>query len=349
MGAKSGIEWTDDTWNVSVGCTLVSPGCINCYAMGAAAGVLRKMQGSAARPTKQPSEKTEAAIQLYKGVTRLTKPGKNDDCAPRPVWTEKVNLCGDEVLNRPLHWKKPRRVFVNSMSDLFHEDIPNHFIEKVFWIMGKASQHQFQVLTKRPARAAEILNRIYHFGTPPNVWIGTSAEDARRLEERVPELLKIKPRPAVLFLSAEPLLESLLGPAKRREVGVSEYGRKLTVHDNTDWENRRFLLRSMDWVIVGGESGPRARPMNWEWVREIADVCAIGGTGRYVTKKTAFFFKQWGEFNSDGKRVGKRKPGGRWTERNLASFRNEAPPRYRRQLFGQKAERCRTCPRAVAL
>ena len=227
MGAKSGIEWTDDTWNVSVGCTLVSPGCINCYAMGAAAGVLRKMQGSAARPTKQPSEKTEAAIQLYKGVTRLTKPGKNDDSAPRPTWSGKVNLCGDEVLNRPLHWKKPRRVFVNSMSDLFHEDIPNHFIEKVFWIMGKASQHQFQVLTKRPERAALLLNQIFPNGFGAHIWIGTSAEDARRLEERVPELLKIKPRPAVLFLSAEPLLSSLgLGLRYQMKSLVDSAGRE---------------------------------------------------------------------------------------------------------------------------
>ena len=176
------------------------------------------------------------------------------------------------------------------------------------------------MLTKRPERAADVLNRLFPRGVERNIWIGTSAESAETLELRVPQLLKIKPRPAVLFLSAEPLLESLLGPAKSREVGVSEYGRKLTVHDEKDWEKRRFLLRSMDWVIVGGESGPRARPMNWEWVQEIKNVCAVGGSGRYVPKKTAFFFKQWGEFNSAGKRVGKKNAGRLFEGKEFSEF-----------------------------
>ena len=325
MGENSKIEWTDTTWNVSVGCTLVSPGCIHCYAMGEAAAVLRKMQGSADRqrwdkngyPTKTPSEKTEAAIRLYTGVTRLARGGKDDYGGARPVWTEKVNLCGPEVLTRPLHWKKPRRVFVNSMSDLFHESIPVVFIEKVFRVMELSPRHQFQVLTKRPARAAEILNRSFPDGIAPNVWIGTSAEDARRLEERVPALLAIKPRPKVLFLSAEPLISSLgLGLLYQMKSLIDKNGReyaRVRTPPPDGWSKRWKMVRNMDWVIVGGESGKGARKMEKWWVQEIRDLCQLG------KDKPAFFFKQWGGYNERGFPSHKNKSGrlldGRtWTE-----------------------------------
>lgn len=228
--ADTSIEWTDATWNPVAGCAIITPGCTNCYAMRMAA-------------------RLEAmSVQKYAGLTRKS--------GGRYIWTGRIAL--DEAsLEVPKRWRKPRKIFVNSMSDLFHPDVPEDFIGRVWLAMAATPQHVFQILTKRPERMREVLARIAP--TPlPHVWLGTSVEDnavAGRLDD-----LRATPA-AVRFVSFEPLIGS-----------VSD------AH-----------LASIHWAIVGGESGPRARPMNEEWVDEIYDMCAEAGT--------AFFFKQWGGRN----------------------------------------------------
>lgn len=228
--ADTSIEWTDATWNPVAGCAIISPGCTNCYAMRMAA-------------------RLEAmGVDKYAGLTR-----KSGD---RYVWTGRIAL--DETsLATPAGWRKPRRIFVNSMSDLFHADVPPSFIAKVWKAMAGAPQHTFQILTKRPDRMREVLAAIAPMPLP-HVWLGTSVEDAAvvsRLDE-----LRATPA-AVRFVSFEPLIGS---------VAVAN-------------------LKSIDWAIVGGESGPRSRPMLEEWVDEIYDLCDDAGA--------AFFFKQWGGRN----------------------------------------------------
>ncbi len=244
---STGIEWTDETWNPVVGCTRVSPGCQHCYA-----------ERMAKRLSKNPS------TPQYAGTV--------DD---NGRWTGQVNLV-ESALLKPLSWRKPRMVFVNSMSDLFHESVPDEYIDKVFAVMAQAHHHTYQVLTKRPERITEWAAgahlrmtrcfRNFHDYTEsvgpwplPNVWLGTSAENQATLDERLPHLLATPA--AVRFLSLEPLL----GPIDVR-------GR----------------LDGIDWVIVGGESGPGAQPMHPDWVRSIRDAC--------VEAEVAFFFKQWGEW-----------------------------------------------------
>ena len=170
-------------------------------------------------------------------------------------------------LKTPLGWKKPRTVFVNSMSDLFHPDIPPEYTDRVFRTMTEAAQHTFQILTKRPERAAELADR---WAWPPNVWMGVSVEN-QRWTTRIDTLRTIPA--AVRFLSCEPLLAPL-------DLGH---------------------LADIDWVIVGGESGAGARPMDPEWARSLRDQCVAAGI--------AYFFKQWGEFGSDGVRRGKKTAG----------------------------------------
>lgn len=214
MSAKTDIEWTDATWNPVTGCTKVSPGCKHCYAETFA----ERWRGVAGHPYEQ-------GFDLR-------------------LWPDRLEL--------PLRWKKPRMIFVNSMSDLFHEGVPFEFIRRVFETMEKAAWHTFQVLTKRSERLAELAPDL---PWPPNVWMGVSIEAARYLG-RADHLRKV---PAtVRFLSLEPLLESL---------GALD-------------------LSGIHWVIVGGESGPGARPMDATWVREIREKCLAAGV--------PFFFKQWG-------------------------------------------------------
>jgi protein gp37 len=223
--ADTSIEWTDATWNPVAGCTVLSPGCTNCYAMRMAA-------------------RLEAmGVEKYRGLTR--KSGR------RAVWTGRVRL-DRGALNAPTRWRKPRRIFVNSMSDLFHEAVPAPFVRDVWSVMEKTSWHTYQILTKRPDRMAQLTD-----GLPvlPNVWLGTSVENADYLA-RIDELRKVNA--AVRFISFEPLLGSV---------------------EAAD-------LTGVHWAIVGGESGPRARPMSEEWVDEIEAACRRSGT--------AFFFKQWG-------------------------------------------------------
>jgi protein gp37 len=216
MSDRSAIEWTQATWNPVTGCTKVSSGCDHCYAETFA----ERFRGVAGHP--------------YEGGFDLTL---------RP-----------ERLEQPLRWLKPRMIFVNSMSDLFHEDVPKTYMQQVFEVMGRAHQHTFQVLTKRPGRMASILRQVQP-DPLGNVWLGTSIE----LDRLVWRADKVRDTPAAIrFLSLEPLL----GPLP-----------------NLD-------LTAIDWVIVGGESGPRHRPVDPEWVRDLRDRC--------IAENVPFFFKQWG-------------------------------------------------------
>ncbi len=293
---KSAIEWTDDVWNPVVGCSIVSPGCTNCYAMRMAARLDRM------------------GVEHYRGLTQPSKAG--------PVWTGKVALAPESVLLAPMRWRAPRKVFVNSMGDLFHESVPDEWIDRIFAVMALAPRHTFQVLTKRSKRmrtwcadsrtAFRVARRIVDFRLAteraaveavaadrwpvkplgddpdmpdnitlhrwplPNVWLGVSAEDQTRADERVPDLLAT---PAALrFVSAEPLL------------GAIDFFKIMARwQDATPYSQRQHIglgRQLIDWVIVGGESGPRARPMHPDWARGIRDQCKRAGT--------AFFFKQWG-------------------------------------------------------
>jgi protein gp37 len=230
MAGISEIEWTDVTWNPVAGCTLASAGCTNCYAMRMAA-------------------RLEAmGHPKYKGTTR-----KSGD---RRVWTGRVNIAPSS-LNAPLNWKRPKRIFVNSMSDLFHAKVPDSFIADVWDVMAQCPQHHFQVLTKRPERLAS-LSRSGVLRPLTNVWIGTSVESSD-VTNRIAELVSI---PAMTrFVSFEPLIGS---------VG-------------------RVDLTGIHWAIVGGESGPKSRPMETTWVEDIQRQCA--------RDDVAFFFKQWGGVN----------------------------------------------------
>lgn len=214
MAEHSNIEWTDSTWNPVRGCTKVSPGCKHCYALTFA----ERWRGIPGHPYEQ-------------GFDLRLVP---------------------EKLEEPLRWKSPRRVFVNSMSDLFHDGVPEHFIRRVFDIMREAHWHTFQVLTKRAERLAELAPRLVW---PDNVWQGVSVESERYL----PRIANLRRVPAAIrFLSLEPLL----GPLPR------------------------LPLAGISWVIVGGESGFKHRPMDANWVRQIRDQCRRKGV--------RFFFKQWG-------------------------------------------------------
>lgn len=230
MAGLSEIEWTDVTWNPVVGCTIASSGCSNCYAMRMAA----RLQAM--------------GHEKYRGTTRKS--------GGRYVWTGRVNL--DEFsLSAPLEWRRPKRIFVNSMSDLFHPAVPDAFIQRVWDVMAKCPQHHFQVLTKRPDRMAALF-ATRQIDVLSNVWIGTSVE-SNDVAHRVRHLAAI--RRATLFISFEPLI------GKIEEID----------------------LRGIHWAIVGGESGPRARPMDEAWVERLYEICR--------RDDVAFFFKQWGGRN----------------------------------------------------
>lgn len=250
MAGLSDIEWTDATWNPIAGCLMISPGCTNCYAMRMAAR-LQSMNH-----------------ETYRGTVRKS--------GGRPVWTGKVNLV-ERALNIPLHWKKPRKIFVNSMSDLFQNGVPPEFIQQVWDTMLKADRHIYQILTKRPDNMKQVVED-YGLKTAPHIWLGTSVE-SENFVERI-ELLKSIPA-GVRFVSFEPLL----GPVGRLD------------------------LRGIHWAIVGGESGPAARPMQQSWVDEIKQQCR--------KSETAFFFKQWGGTNK--KSAGRTFRGRTWNEFPRAS------------------------------
>jgi len=232
MSDRSRIEWTDATWNPVRGCTKVSSGCKHCYAQTFA----ERFRGVKGHPFEQGFD-----LRLVPSAIEL-----------------------------PTKWRRPRNVFVNSMSDLFHEHVPFAFIDRVFQVMSRCPQHQFQVLTKRSKRLAQMAARL---PWPGNIWIGVSVEDNRYIG-RLEHLIQVPA--AVRFLSIEPLI----GPV-----------------DDLDVEG-------IDWVIVGGESGPWARPMKPEWVRTIRDRC--------LSAKVPFFFKQWGGKNK--KAAGRTLDGQEWNE-----------------------------------
>lgn len=228
--AETSIEWTDATWNPVAGCTIATAGCTNCYAMRMAA-------------------RLEAmGVDKYTGTTRKS--------GGRAKWTGKIVL-DPGALTIPMTWKKSRKVFVNSMSDLFHPDVPVEFISQVWATMAATPHHTYQILTKRPERMAEVLSGG-DFAVLPNVWLGTSVEDSR-VAYRLDHLRQVPA--AIRFVSFEPLIGSVAGAE----------------------------LLDIHWAIVGGESGPDARPMNPIWVDEIHAACRRAGT--------AFFFKQWGGKN----------------------------------------------------
>ena len=234
MSQLSEIEWTDATWNPVVGCSKVSAGCRHCYAerMG------RRLAAVSVSVTA--AGKNPGRLKHYEAVV-----------GDGGGWNGRVAVV-EEALEDPYRWRKPRRVFVNSMSDLFHPEVPDAFIRRVFEVMNNCPSHTFQVLTKRPERAAALSPSL---GWTQNVWMGTSVEDTRVMG-RVDALRETGA--ATRFLSLEPLLGPLPG----------------------------LELDGIGWVIVGGESGPGARPMPAAWVREVRDNCQASGV--------PFFFKQWG-------------------------------------------------------
>jgi protein gp37 len=246
MGDNTAIQWTDATWNPVTGCSKVSPGCAHCYAETMA----RRLQAMGS-----PRYKDGFAVRIH-----------------------------PEALEQPLHWRKPRHVFAVSMGDLFHDEVPEAFIRLVWAVMEEARRHTFQVLTKRPARMRDLLAGAWPM--LPNVWLGVTAEDQPRADERVPILLETPA--AVRFVSVEPML----GPVCVSDIPVSG-GAILKPLVGLTWEQRPGLPgftvnrprgAKLDWVVVGGESGTRARPMSEDWVRHLRDQCKAAGT--------AFFYKQ---------------------------------------------------------
>lgn len=280
MADGSSIEWTDATWQPITGCSIVSPGCTNCYAMKLAGGRLRH----------HPSRK---------GLTNDSKAG--------PVWNGEVRF-NEKWLLQPLEWKQPRRIFVCAHGDLFHESVPDEWIDQVFAVMALSPQHTFQVLTKRAGRMRDYfaklqdtcerddrLGRLIRAVSVDddaclkikwplaNVWLGVSTERQQEADERIPLLLQTPA--AVRFISAEPLL----GPIDLTNLGDA------TMSLNAFTGEARHLLGmrdktagKLDWIIAGGESGKGARPMHPDWVRSLQDQCKAAGV--------EFFFKQWGQW-----------------------------------------------------
>lgn len=291
--SETPIEWTDRVWNPVRGCALVSPGCSNCYAMKTA----HRFAGEG---------------MPYEGLTREREKGG-------PVWTGDARFIRAK-LAEPLRWRKPRKIFVNSMSDLFHEDVTFEQIAAVFGVMAAAPQHTYQVLTKRPERAVKFFNHWMRGGWPikdslvcarhwlvddpkadgvvgkvlhdlsedarpgwplPNVWMGVSVEDQARADERIPLLLQMPA--AVRFLSVEPLIGPIdltdlvdpsVSPGEHRYDALSC---DVDAEDDGDWNGA-----TIDWVIVGGESGPGARPCDIAWIASIRDQCAAAGVPCFV-------------------------------------------------------------------
>lgn len=323
MSDTTHIEWTDATWNPIAGCSLVSPGCTNCYAMRRVA----------------PRLSANPATPHYAGTVQPSKAGH--------VWTGKIGVAADAVLLKPLSWKRPRRIFVNSTSDLFHEGVSDQVIDRVFAVMALCPQHTFQVLTKRPERmrayltrpagdgkqntlnhlAYEATSEVMNLWNPawkqegidgphrsraimafntwplPNVWLGVSVEDQQRADERIPVLLDTPA--AVRWISAEPLL----GPIDLRDLTrtphpldrhlppdlngsfwvnalTGQLGVRSAKRGRYEYRTPAFDYPRLDWIVCGGESGQGARPMHPDWARALRDQCLRAGV--------PFLFKQWG-------------------------------------------------------
>lgn len=249
MGGKTAIQWTSSTWNPITGCTRVSEGCRSCY-----------------------SERLSARLQRM-GVRKYVN-GFALTLHP-------------ESLNEPLRWKDPRRVFVCSMSDLFHSRVPDFYISQVFEAMSKAPRHTYQLLTKRPLRMANFQEKYFPEGFPDHIWAGTSVED-NRVVKRVDFLRRVKVKSGVRFLSCEPLV----GPIDRID------------------------LNGVGWVIAGGESGPNFRPVEEDWLRWLRDECVIRGV--------PFFLKQLGGLRPKSK--GRLLDGREWNGMPPARLPVSSPP-----------------------
>jgi protein gp37 len=260
MGDKTGIEWTDATWNPLVGCSIKSAGCAHCYAILQAARLERM------------------GVAHYAGLTERTKGGQT-------LWTGIVREAPESILLKPLAWKRPRKIFVNSMSDLFHETVPFETIDRIFAVMAAAPQHTFQVLTKRPERMLEYarsamgcgehwLAHVERSHAPmfplANVWLGTTVENQAAADERIPLLLQTPA--AVRWLSVEPMI----GPVEPWTEAIAASAGRAT------------QAGGIDWVVCGGESGPGARPMHPNWARTLRDRCEAA--------LVPFLFKQWGDW-----------------------------------------------------
>lgn len=310
--AQTSIEWTNRSWNAIVyGCDMISKGCTNCYAMKMAARLEAMGQ------------------EAYKDLTKKTSSGKI-------VWNGNIRIDYDDPkLLQPLERKKPTKYFVNSMTDLFHEDVPFEAVDRIIAIIALTPQHTYQLLTKRADRMRKYFSQpnlkksiqevlallwaknvckksdIFNIVLPlPNLWLGVSVENQKYADERIPELLETPA--AIRFLSVEPLLGEIsfvsytefenqgaydpIGQKVDLLLGTTEvYGEdvgEFAQHDSNS---------QIDWVIVGGESGSNARPMQADWVRSLRDQCQEAGV--------PFFFKQWGEYNEHGEKVGKDKSG----------------------------------------
>ena len=255
--AETQIEWTDATWNPVAGCSIVTEGCTHCYAM-------------------EMAKRLEAmGVEKYAGLTRKT--GK------RTVWNGVVRE-DREALSIPYRWRKPRKIFVNSMSDLFHERVSDEFILDIWRVMSDTPHHNYQILTKRPERMVELVSTRID-GVLPNVWLGTSVENSD-VAYRVGHLRKAPA--AIQFISFEPLIGSI----------------------------GSFDLAGIHWAIVGGESGKSARPIREEWIDEIHEQCLAAGT--------AFFFKQWGTWGKDNQRRSKKANGREYRGRTWDEMPNAA-------------------------
>jgi protein gp37 len=310
MSATSSIQWTDKTWNPVRGCSVVSPGCVNCYAMKQA----HRFSGKG---------------KPYHGLTKLTKAG--------PQWTGAVRTV-ESALLEPLSWRQPARVFVNSMSDLFHEGVPDAFIDQVFATMAAGHRHTYQVLTKRADRMraylsdpgleerihlasldrfghtqdfdAQVDSWVYGRWPLPNVWLGVSVENQKYADERIPQLLQTPA--AVRFISAEPLLGPIAirnylisgaDPARCLNCGrghgftrCPNYG-SIAPTDSRQPRCDSFSRQNFDigWVIVGGESGPGARPFDVAWARSIVQQCQSAGVPVFVKQTGAIPTQQCGQ------------------------------------------------------
>lgn len=316
MAQQSDIEWTDGTWPIVQGCSYESPGCKNCYAVPVIWRLAHNPIGKIAKPLQ----------------------GLVEERGEHRVWTGKVALRRDR-LDWPLTWKKPQMIFVPSHGDLFHEDVPDDFIDKVFAVIALTPRHTYQVLTKRAARmrayfeGCDLMKDLIDFSRPwyglthwhrrggvsaaiesliskgfkyapvrvlplPNVWLGVSTEDQARADERIPHLLATPA--AKRFLSAEPLL----GPIDLNAAWHGECALSAECWGDCRWCDKGYPplhncrareglyvdreRSGLDWVIVGGESGPGARPLHPQWVRTLREQCQGAGV--------PFFFKQWGNW-----------------------------------------------------
>ena len=259
MGTK--IEWAEETWNPIIGCSKVSPGCTNCYA--------ERMAGRLANISAQ--------VENYGNVVNWQDDEEPHEIKALGKWTGKTHFV-ESALEKPIHWKKPRTIFVCSMGDLFHETVSFNDILEVMYIIDRCPQHTFLLLTKRPERMHEFFtswvpNPFWINGDYlPNVWLGVTAENQEMANERIPILLDIPA--AKRFVSIEPML----GPVEFPKVPMTRSAKLDIIMQRT----------SLDWIICGGESGPKARPMHPNWARSIRDQC--------VAAKIPFMFKQWGEW-----------------------------------------------------